>query len=69
MQDEICCGRLMYQEIGRDNYLLSICKTCGKTKKMKVNFTGSTQGKDGLHYANLSVENFNAKLMEDPTDG
>ena len=62
MVEHKCCGTVMYQEIGLDNKLLSICKKCGKTIKMKVSFNGTETGSDGLEYINLGVENFNAKL-------
>lgn len=57
-----CCGTVMYQEIGLDNKLLSICKKCGKTIKRKVSFNGTRTGSDGLEYLNLDIENFNTKL-------
>lgn len=55
MQDEKCCGSLMYQEIDNQNYLLSICRICGKTTKRKVNFSGASDTK-------FNIENFNINL-------
>lgn len=40
MKPEICCKREMYQEIGKDNILLSICRICGKELRTKVSFSG-----------------------------
>jgi hypothetical protein len=52
----------MYQEIGLDNKLLSICRKCGKTIKKKVSFNGGLIDKDQAEETNLDIENFNAKL-------
>lgn len=62
MVEHKCCGTVMYQEIGLDNKLLSICRKCGKTIKKKISFNGTCTASDGLEYTNLDIENFNAKL-------
>lgn len=61
MQDAKCCGSLMYQEIDKQNYLLSICRICGKTTKHKVNFSGASNTK-------FNIENFNGNLEEGQKD-
>jgi hypothetical protein len=36
MIDRYCCGKAMYQEISKDNYLVNICKICGKIEKIPL---------------------------------
>ena len=70
MQDAYCCGREMYQEIGADNYLISICRSCGKTIRQRVNFSGRTV--DGIDYFAVSgkgnIENLNTNLGKGKQD-
>jgi len=60
MQEHTCCGRIMYQEIGLDNRLLSLCKVCGKTTTQRINFSGR---------ASDDIEYFNIKLGEEKKGG
>lgn len=60
MQEHSCCGKLMYQEIGLDNRLLSLCRVCGKTTTQRINFSG--RGSD-------DIENFNITLEEGKKGG
>lgn len=64
MQDTYCCNREMYQEIGADNILISICKVCGKSRKQRVNFGGKTV--DNIEYFTVvqqdDIENLNTIL-------
>jgi len=50
MKDIWCCGQAMYQEIDRDNKLISICKICDKRIVVKLNLGHGNQ---------LNIENFN----------
>lgn len=56
MQDERCCGTVMYQEIDWSNTLVSTCKLCGKTKRRKVNFGNVSKE---------TIENLDRNLKED----
>jgi hypothetical protein len=40
MKELSCCGRPMYQEITKENKLISICKKCGKTITLAISFSG-----------------------------
>ena len=56
----------MYQEIGRDNILLSICRICGATRKRKIAFNGKASD-DHEYFGDAekdTVQNFNIKVIE-----
>jgi len=52
-----CCNQVMYQEIGFDDNLRSLCKICGKTTKIDVSQKARKKNKG-------DVEFFNIKLIE-----
>lgn len=44
-----CCGKEMYSEITKENYLVATCKVCGHTVKLKVNFGVNHDTKPSTH--------------------